>query len=147
VVNHYRCDILLLTGRPSRLPGVQAVIRRLLPLPSGRILPLQNYRAGIWYPFHKAGLIDDPKTTASVGAMLCWLCANHKIPNFYFSPSSLKPSAAIRHIGSIDFNNTIKDEDVLYHDIVTNTEDGCIQLPVQGEGDEAMPAPFLMHGD
>lgn len=147
VVSHYNCDVLLLTGRPSRLPGVLAVIRRLMPLPAGRILPLQNYRTGVWFPFHKAGLIADPKTTASVGAMLCWLCENHRIPNFYFSPSSLKPAAIIRHFGNIDFNNTIKADDVLFHDIVTSAEEGCIQLPLEGEGENAQPAPFLMHGD
>src|SRR5690606_8123177 len=50
VIFQYPCDMLLLTGRPSRLPGVQAFIRKMLPLPPGRILPLQNYRTGGWYP-------------------------------------------------------------------------------------------------
>ena len=32
VVNMYKCDALLLTGRPSNLPGIQGHIRRLMPL-------------------------------------------------------------------------------------------------------------------
>ncbi|MCP6336127.1 virulence factor SrfB, partial [Klebsiella pneumoniae] len=33
VLSYYHCDLLLLTGRPSQLPGIQAIIRRNLPLP------------------------------------------------------------------------------------------------------------------
>jgi hypothetical protein len=145
VIFHYPCDVLLLTGRPSRLPGVQAFIRKTLPLPPGRILPMQNYRTGGWYPFHKNGLIDDPKSTASVGAMLCLLCANHSLPNFYFRSSALKPYSTVKHIGVIDNSNIIKDADVLYRDITS--DEGRIQLPLIGEGDEADTAQLEMRGD
>lgn len=53
VLSYYHCDLLLLTGRPSQLPGIQAIIRRNLPLPPGRILPLHGYQTGTRYPFHK----------------------------------------------------------------------------------------------
>ena len=145
VIFHYPCDMLLLTGRPSRLPGIQAFIRKMLPLAPGRILPLQNYRTGGWYPFHKSGLIDDPKSTASVGAMLCLLCANHSVPNFYFRAAALKPYSTVKHIGVIDLNNVIKDADVLYRDI--QSDNGVIQLPLTGSGDEAEPAKLTMRGD
>ncbi|MGO2088497.1 MAG: virulence factor SrfB [Oceanisphaera sp.] len=127
VVAYYPCDMLLLTGRPSRLPGVQAYIRQLLPVPTDRILPLQGYRTGGWYPFHKNGLIDDPKSTAAVGAMLCLLCANHSISNFHFVASALKPYSTIKHIGILDQENAIGSDDVLYRDITI--EDNKIKLP------------------
>lgn len=145
VVAHYPCDVLLLTGRPSRLPGIQAFIRKVLPLPPGRILALQNYRTGGWYPFHKNGRIDDPKSTASVGAMLCLLCANHSVPNFYFRSSALKPYSTVKHIGVIDLNNVIKDADVLYRDI--QSEDYKIKLPEIGTGDDADTPQLEMRGD
>ncbi|MGA3681809.1 virulence factor SrfB [Pseudomonas graminis] len=145
VIFHYPCDMLLLTGRPSRLPGVQAFIRKMLPLPPGRILPLQNYRTGGWYPFHKSGLIDDPKSTASVGAMLCLLCANHSVPNFYFRSTALKPYSTVKHIGVIDGNNVIKEADVLYRDI--QSQDGKIQLPQVGVGDDTDSPQLEMRGD
>lgn len=145
VVSQYPCDALLLTGRPSRLPGVQAFIRKMMPLPPGRILPMQNYRTGGWYPFHKNGFIDDPKSTASVGAMLFLLCANHSVPNFYFRTSALKPYSTIKHIGVIDLNNVIKDEDVIYRDI--QSADGRIRLPTVGTGDEEATVSFAVRGD
>ncbi|GLX89733.1 virulence factor SrfB [Pseudomonas weihenstephanensis] len=145
VIAHYPCDMLLLTGRPSRLPGIQAFIRKMLPLPPGRILALQNYRTGNWYPFHKNGLIDDPKSTASVGAMLCLLCANHSVPNFYFRTSALKPYSTIKHIGKIDQANIITDSDVLYRDLTS--DNGRIVLPEIGEGLDARPPALQMRGD
>ncbi|WP_454691471.1 virulence factor SrfB [Achromobacter aloeverae] len=150
VVAHYDCDVLLLTGRPSCLPGVQTLIRSLAAMPPGRILPMQNYRSGTWFPFHRGGLISDPKTTASVGAMVCWLTENHRLPNFYFSPSRIRPLPLVRYFGRIDGNNLIKRNDVLFPDIVTRTpeglppEDGCIELP-RNEADET---PFyVLNGD
>lgn len=145
VIAHYPCDMLLLTGRPSRLPGIQAFIRKMLPLPPGRILALQNYRTGGWYPFHKNGLIDDPKSTASVGAMLCLLCANHSVPNFYFRSSALKPYSTIKHLGVIDLSNIITDADVLYRDL--KSADGRIVLPEIGEGLDARTPALEMRGD
>jgi hypothetical protein len=135
VVFQYHCDTLLITGRPSRLPGIQAYLRKMLPLPPGRILPLQGYRTGNWYPFHRNGRIDDPKSTASVGAMLCLLCAQHKLSNFFFRAAALRPYSTIRHIGLIDNNNTIPDADVTYRDIETDEEGITIRLPEDESGD------------
>lgn len=134
VVFQYHCDTLLITGRPSRLPGIQAYLRKMLPLPPGRILPLQGYRTGSWYPFHRNGRIDDPKSTASVGAMLCLLCAQRNLSNFFFRAAALRPYSTIRHIGLIDNNNTIPDSDVTYRDIAISEDGTTIQLPEDAEG-------------
>jgi hypothetical protein len=142
----YHCDLLLLTGRPSQLPGIQAIVRRNMPLPPGRILALHGYQTGTWYPFHKNGHIDDPKSTASVGAMLSQLCANHSIPNFHFRISALKPYSTIRHIGIIDMDNLIRDADVVWGNI--ESENGQIKLPeiTNSEG-EATTQSIVMRGD
>ncbi|EKN5083595.1 virulence factor SrfB, partial [Yersinia enterocolitica] len=146
VLSCYHCDLLLLTGRPSQLPGIQAIVRRNLPLPPGRILSLHGYQTGTWYPFHKNGHIDDPKSTASVGAMLSQLCANHSIPNFHFRISALKPYSTIRHIGIIDMDNLIHDADVIYRHI--ESEDGQIKLPLVMEQEgEATTQSIVMRGD
>lgn len=146
VLSYYHCDLLLLTGRPSQLPGIQAIIRRNLPLPPGRILPLHGYQTGTWYPFHKNGHIDDPKSTASVGAMLTQLCANHSIPNFHFRTSALKPYSTIRHIGTIDMDNLIRSADIVYRHI--ESENGQIKLPTfTDENGENTTQSIIMRGD
>lgn len=145
VINQYPCDMLLLTGRPSRLPGLQAFIRKLLPLHPGRILPMHNYHTGGWYPFHKNGLIEDPKTTAAVGAMLCMLAADRSIMNFYFHSYDLKPYSTIRYFGVIDRKNHIGAGDVLYDNI--KTADGKIQLPTVDGSEEGDPIALEFRGD
>lgn len=123
IVNSYQCDVLLLTGRPSRLPGVQAYFKSRLPLPVGRILPLHHYKTGSWYPFHKQGRIDDPKTTAAVGAMLCFLSKNSRIPNFFFRSVAIKAYSTVKYIGLLSNNNTIQESDVFYADVNLDNED------------------------
>ena len=92
IVHLYDCDVLLLTGRPSRLPGVRNLFQTLLPLPPDRILTMHDYRTGAWYPFNRRGRIDDPKSTAAVGAMLC-LLGQGRLPNFFCAPTPCMPTA------------------------------------------------------
>ncbi|ANZ89357.1 MULTISPECIES: virulence factor SrfB [Enterobacteriaceae] len=134
VLWHYNCDVLLLTGRPSRLPGIQALLRQLQPVPPSRILPLHGYETGGWYPFNKKGCIDDPKSTASVGAMLYLLAENSRLNSFFFRTMDFVPYSTIRYLGMLDGNNLIKDSNVFYRDIDLDSQ--TFQLP-QGQGFEA----------
>jgi len=126
IVNLYDCDLLLLTGRPSRLPGIQSLFRALLPLPPDRIVPLHDYRAGTWYPFNRRGLIRDPKTTAAVGAMLCSL-GQGRLPNFFFRAGELRPYSTVRYLGLMDQHMIIKRDDVYYADV--DLDDPDYELP------------------
>lgn len=129
VVWAYRPDVLLLSGRPSRLPGVIAYIRALQALPAGRIVAMHQYRAGAWYPFHRNGRIDDPKSTAAVGAMICLLSKDLRLPNFFFRSAAFVPYSTVRYLGLIDNNNAIKKADVFYSDI--HLDDPDYQFPDQ----------------
>ena len=98
VINRYDCDELILTGRPSRWPGIVETIYSLLPLPPGKIHPMSEYRVGGWYPFSDAlGNITDPKTTVVVGAILCAL-AEGQLEGFSFDPSYLGLVSTARYI-------------------------------------------------
>ncbi|CCG42799.1 virulence factor SrfB [Magnetospirillum molischianum] len=134
VVYLYDCDVLLISGRPSQLPGIQALFRALLPLPPDRIVPLHNFRTGSWYPFHRQERIDDPKTTAAVGAMLCVL-GQGRVPNFFFRSNAFRIQSTVRKIGLLDQNMTIKDSDVYYSDV--DLDDDLYELP---------ETPFEMRG-
>lgn len=127
VIYSYRPDVLLLTGRPSRLPGVVAYMRSLQSLPVSRIIPMHQYRAGAWYPFHRNGRVDDPKSTAAVGAMICLLSKDLRLPNFFFRSAAFKPYSTVRYLGLIDNNNAIKTDSVFYTDI--RLDDPDYQLP------------------
>ena len=126
IVHLYDCDVLLLTGRPSRLPGVQQLFRTLLALPPDRILPMQDYRSGAWYPFNRRGRIQDPKTTAAVGAMLCVL-GQGRLANFFFRANAFRAYSTVRYLGPLDLNMMIKNDDVFYADV--DLDDPDYQLP------------------
>ena len=93
-----------------------------LPLPPSRIIPLHGYRTGTWYPFHKLGKINDPKTTAAVGAMLCQL-GQGRLPNFFFRANAFKPYSTVKYIGRMDENGIIKSSNVYYSDVDLNDPD------------------------
>jgi hypothetical protein len=126
VVNRYACDVLLLTGRPSRLPGIRERIASLLPLPPDRVLCMNEYRTGTWYPFHHRGRIRDPKTTAAVGAMLCVL-GQGRLHGFFLRANELKPYSTVRYLGLVDLNLGMRDADLVYRDI--DLDDDDYQLP------------------
>jgi hypothetical protein len=82
VLWHYNCDAAA-DGPPSRLPGS----RRCSASSSQcrhRAYCRHGYETGGWYPFNKKGCIDDPKSTASVGAMLYLLAENSRLNSFFF---------------------------------------------------------------
>ncbi len=108
VIHLYDCDALLLTGRPSRLPGIVNAVVAKLPVPPDRIIPMGEYRVGAWYPFADAlGAISDPKTTVSVGAILCALSEGH-LEGFSFDTGKLLLTSTARYIGEVDTNGQIK---------------------------------------
>jgi hypothetical protein len=123
ILHHYQPDVLLLTGRPSRLPGISAYLRSLQAMPFNRIVPMHDYRVGAWYPFHRNGRVDDPKSTAAVGAMICLLSKDLRLPNFFFRSAAFRPYSTVRYLGLLDNNNTIQTENVYYSDIDLDNPD------------------------
>jgi len=123
VVQRYDCDMLLLTGRPSRWRGIVSTVFAKLPVPPDRILPMGEYSVDAWYPFADAsGVITDPKTTVVVGAILCALAEGH-LEGFSFDPSGLTPTSTARYIGEMDTNGQIKKNKVWFEvDISSKAE-------------------------
>ncbi|TKI03458.1 virulence factor SrfB [Martelella alba] len=131
VVAIYDCDILLLTGRPARLPGVQALFRQTQPLPVNRILSLDGYHTSHWYPFNVDGRIANPKSTAAVGAMLCLLALNLRLPGFYFNAGDFQPYSTLRYLGMLNDSHLLTAEHTYYADIDLDRPD--FVLDPQGE--------------
>lgn len=102
VVRAYDCDVLLLSGRPSRLPLFRDLIIANAPCPIDQVVTLHDYEVGPWYPFRSLdNHISDPKTTAVVGAMLCQTCEGGA-EGFYMRASRLKMRSTARFIGPMD---------------------------------------------
>ncbi len=112
------CDIVLVTGRPSRLPTVADMLVELMPVTPDRLVPMHRYRVGTWYPFRaKDNLgIDDPKSTVVVGAMLCIL-AEGQIENFSLDTRRLLLKSTARYVGEMELTGQILDDKLIFQDL------------------------------
>ena len=117
VVWAYDCDVLLLSGRPSRLRIVGDMVLGKAPVPPHRIVGMHRYRVGEKYPFRDAAnRIDDPKTTAAVGAALC-VQAEGRLRNFMLRTGRLAMRSTARYIGKMDNSGQIREENVLLRNL------------------------------
>jgi hypothetical protein len=67
----YGCDFILLAGRPTTIPRIREMFIKYYPVSPDRIITLNDYRVGRWYPFaDEKGFIEDPKTIVAVGALI-----------------------------------------------------------------------------
>ncbi len=116
VIYHFDCDLMLVTGRPSRLPVVRDLILSNLPIAPHRLTFMHQYQVGRWYPFAgRMGTIDDPKTTVVVGALLCTLAEMPRLEGFAVSRGALTLDETTAHyIGRMQLDDTIKEGDVIF---------------------------------
>ncbi len=117
VVHALDCDVVLLSGRPSRFPVVLDLLLSRIPTRPDRIIPMHQYRVGKWYPFRdRADRIDDPKTTVAVGALICNL-AEAQIDGFVLAKNQLQMKSTARFIGVMELSNTIRNDQVLFSNV------------------------------
>lgn len=118
-----RVDLLILSGRPSRMPVIFDVLAETCALPPNRILPLHQFRVGQWYPFRDfEAKIADPKTTAAVGAMICML-GGGRLRNFNYRSDDLKPYSTARYFGKLDDDNRLSAQNVYFSDLDLDNPD------------------------
>lgn len=140
IVHRYRCDLLILSGRTSRLPAVQAILAESAALPTHRVLPLHQFRVGQWYPFRDfRATVGDPKTTAAVGAMIC-LLGNGQLQNFNFRSNELRPRSTARYFGKLDQSNRLLKGDEFYDDLDLDNHD--YELPEERAFEFRGPLPL-----
>lgn len=118
VIDHLGVDVVLLTGRPSRLPAVRAIVEELLIVPPHRLVSMHQYRTGRWYPFRNpvTQRIGDPKSTVAVGGMLIALSEN-QIANFRVMTGAFQMRSTARFIGEMDRSGQIPDDRILFSNI------------------------------
>ena len=72
IVSQFRCDVLVLGGRPSALPAVRDLIHRQMPVPPGSVVFLHQASFGEWFPFEQSAS-KDSKACGVVGAAQAFL--------------------------------------------------------------------------
>ena len=123
IVYRARADLLILSGRPSRMPAVSAILTECMALPPHRVIPLHDFQVGSWYPFRDyASTISDPKTTAAVGAMIC-LLGEGRLQDFNFRSAHLRARSTARFFGKLDRDNRLHEDDVYFRDLDLENKD------------------------
>ncbi|SPT70026.1 virulence factor SrfB [Anaerobiospirillum thomasii] len=117
LLSSYNVDLLLISGRPSKIPGIKEYFLQRLPLPKSRVVAMHQYHCDSWYPFKTTKkTIDDPKTTASVGAIINLLKKYNinSFTNFKYYANAVPTKAQIRYFGVIDNNSLMQGRHVYY---------------------------------
>jgi hypothetical protein len=118
LVSFFDCDIVLLSGRPSRIPIITDILSSKLNFSIDKIVNLGDYRFGNWYPFaNTSGYVNDPKSSVCVGALIAYLNENGILPSMRFSFQELiNLQSTAKYFGLIDYSKAhlkIKDKDLL----------------------------------
>lgn len=94
VLNQYDCDYVVLSGKPASLKSFEDLFRKYLSCSQSNVVNLNNYWFGKWYPFaDNSGVINDPKTIVSVGAIIALMAGKlKKIQDFKLDTEQLKQS-------------------------------------------------------
>lgn len=67
----HRCDIIVLSGRPTSIDAVTELFVKYLPVMPDRLVCLNEYRVGQWFPLaDPQGYFYDQKAIVAVGAMI-----------------------------------------------------------------------------
>lgn len=92
ILSAYGCDFVLLAGKPTSIPKIREMFIKYYPVSPERIISLDNYRVGRWYPFSDdLGYFEDPKTIVCVGAIIALMGGKlDKLNNFTIRTEKLK---------------------------------------------------------
>jgi hypothetical protein len=114
-INVLDCDVVLLSGRPSRLPATIDLFVDKLAVTPDRVVPLSEYQVDKWYPFTRktSFRIGDPKTATVVGSLLCVL-VDRQITNFRVDTRRFGMRSTAKFIGEMDNDGKIRDSRILF---------------------------------
>ena len=91
IIYSYHCDIVLMAGRPCSLTQVTRLLRSLYPVAPNRLISMNTYRVGNWYPGSSdTGEFRDRKSMVAVGALIAYLAETGKLSMFKLNTDDLR---------------------------------------------------------
>lgn len=141
IFSAYKCDIVLIGGRPCSLHQVHRLLKRLYPVAPNHLVSMNDYRVGSWYPGSTdIGRFRDRKSLVAVGALIAYLAESGKLSMFKLTADELKEIQPTSEYIGIMNPHTGSLENILspyvngeYVEIAAFPEYiGCKQLDVSG---------------
>lgn len=104
----YKCDVVLLAGRPCSIDQLYRLVKRLTPVAPNRLISMNDYRVGSWYvgSTDAGRFSNDKKSLVAMGALISYLAEQGKLPMFKLTTDSLKVKiqATSEYIGVMNIN-------------------------------------------
>ena len=92
----YKCDIVLLSGRPTSLEPLTSLFLDYFAISPNRLKSMNDYRVGRWYPqdvrypfIDGNGAFINPKSIVTTGAMIGQIASNGSLNGFSLDLSEL----------------------------------------------------------
>jgi hypothetical protein len=114
-INEFDCDVVLLSGRPTRVPATIDLFTNKLAVSPDKVIPLSRYQVGLWYPFASRASfrIDDPKTATAVGCLLGVL-VERQIANFTVATDRFNMRSTAKYIGPLQKDGKLNNSKVMF---------------------------------
>jgi hypothetical protein len=92
ILHVFKCDLIILSGRPCSFKALENYFMKLLPVTPNRLVNLNDYWIGKWFPFSdENGYIKDPKTIITVGSLISVAGGKlFRLEGFRFNVNNLK---------------------------------------------------------
>jgi len=104
----YRCDYVIISGRPCSFKEIERLFIEIQPVQPNRFINLNNYWIGKWYPFSdNNGYVQDPKTIVATGALIGLMGTKFfKLNNLKINADELKKRlvSTANYLGNIKEN-------------------------------------------
>lgn len=116
VLYAYHCDVLVLAGRPTSIDAIPELFLKYIPLSPDRIIRLNDYRVGTWYPFADGqGYFYDQKSVVAVGAIIGHLASTTGFNGLRidFSEMVRRMKSTANYIGFYDTSALLVSEPLL----------------------------------
>ncbi len=100
------CDLVIISGRPTSFNVLEKLFLRNHAVAPNRLVNLNNYWVGRWYPFADSnGYIADSKTVVALGSLIAYMGSKqYKLDGFRIDTTHLKNKlvSTADYIGVID---------------------------------------------
>jgi hypothetical protein len=126
IMHLYRCDLVVLAGRPSSFNSLEKLFYNYHSISPNRLINLNKFWIGRWYPFaDNNGYIDDPKTVVAIGSVISLMGGSlFKLKNFKLNIEKLKNKL----ISTADYVGPIADNVIEEEVLTPKKEDGHFML-------------------
>jgi hypothetical protein len=108
LMHAYRCDYVIISGRPCSFKEIERLFNEIHPVQPNRFINLNTYWIGKWYPFSDDnGYVKDPKTIVATGALIGFMATRFfKLNKFKIKPNNLilKLNSTANYLGKIKDN-------------------------------------------